>query len=762
VLGNGRWVDGVDSTLSMSVVGADVVLATLAILALSCARYPGGLSLRALLPLGAGLLAVAAGDVGIAGATLAGHGAGVTAADLLAAAGLLLVAASTVAGDEIDGPAVMPRRERIAVCAAVGPVVVAALAIVGYRLTVGRLTTGIAVTIVVLTGSLLLRLIVALLDNLVLSRTLESQVAERTLEIVTREQWFRSLVQHSSDVVTVLDATGTIRYQSPAVERLFGYDPAATAGRPLTALVPPEDAGWLALALAQAAGTPGSSYLLEFPVVHVDGSRRDTETVVTSLLDDADVQGLVLNTRDVTDRKQLQQRLTHQAYHDALTGLSNRALFQHELGALLTESPTEHDGVAVLFCDLDGFKAVNDSQGHEVGDALLRVVADRLRRCVRPGDLVARFGGDEFAVLVRDSRAMDSARDIADRVAASLQSPIVLDGRELRVGVSIGIAGDGPDAASVDILLRNADLAMYRAKADRRVSVVVFEPDMHDALLARLAVEDDLRRALGLGQLVLHYQPTVDLMTGATVGVEALMRWYRPGSGIVAPEEFIHVAEDNGLIDVMGQWALFEACRQGAEWQQFAAPGGVFSIGVNISARQVTPGLIDLVAAALSESGLPAPALLLEMTETVLLDRTEEAIEVLRAVKALGVRIAIDDFGTGFSSLSYLSRFPVDVLKIDKNFIDAVDRPGQRAELTRTIVALGTSLRLATVAEGIERHPQAVSLRALGCRFGQGYLFSRPLPATGVTELLRTGDQTRRSTAVTRPRTVASSPAIGA
>jgi diguanylate cyclase (GGDEF)-like protein/PAS domain S-box-containing protein len=713
----------------------DVVLAVLGLVVLSCARYPGGLSLRSLLPVCAGLVAIAAGDAGVTGMALSGGLMAGEPADFLIAGGLLLLMAGALVGDGSDDIAAMPRRERIAVTAAVGPVVLAALAVAGYQLTNGRLPVTVALSVMAMSGLLLLRLIVALLDNLVLSRTLESQVAERTLEIVTREQWFRSLVQHSSDVVTVIDAVGVIRYQSPAVERHFGYDPAEMVGSTLLSLVRPADVGRLNAALARAIAMPGASYVLEFPVAHRDGSWCETETVVTSLLDVPDVHGLVLNTRDVSERKQLQERLTHQAYYDALTGLANRSLFQHELAAALPVAAT--GTVAVLFCDLDGFKAVNDSQGHDAGDALLGIVAERLRRCVRPSDVVARFGGDEFAVLVRDDDAMGAAREIAERVAVSLQTPIGLDGREIRVGVSIGIAGVAPQAESVDVLLRNADLAMYRAKADRHASVVVFEPAMHDALLARLEVEDDLRAALGNGQLVLHYQPTVQLSSGAMVGVEALMRWYRPGRGIVSPHEFIEIAEENGFIDAMGQWALFEACRQAAEWQAYAVPGKVFSVGVNISARQVTPTLVDLVAAAVAEAGIPPAALLLEMTESVLLGRTEEAIAVLRALKRLGVRIAIDDFGTGFSSLSYLSRFPVDVLKIDKDFIDAVDGGGERAELARTIVGLGRSLRVATIAEGIERQQQCQALRDMGCEFGQGYLFSRPLPATGVTELLQ-------------------------
>jgi diguanylate cyclase (GGDEF)-like protein/PAS domain S-box-containing protein len=718
---------------ALVVAAADVALAVAGLLILSRARYPGGASLRALLPICAGVVSLAAGDAGLSGLRLAGAATISGPGQLFLGSGLLLVLAAAMTQDA-DDSAIMPRRERVAVWAAVGPVVLAALAVSVYEITEHQLPTMLAGGVMLLSGLLLARLIVASLDNLVLSRTLESQVAERTLEIVTREQWFRSLVQHSSDVVTVLDPGGVVRYQSPALERLFGHDPAATIGQPLSLLLQPGDAARLQAAMARAADMPGASFVLEFPMAHRDGSWRDTETVITSLIDVPDVRGLVLNTRDVTERKQLAERLAHQAYHDELTGLANRTLFQQRLASVLADPAAAQ--VAVLFCDLDGFKAVNDSQGHDVGDALLGLVAQRLLYCVRGEDLVARFGGDEFAVLVTDTHGLRAARDIADRIEESLRRPFTLDDREVRVGVSIGIALADPDADSVDLLLRNADLAMYRAKAEQNVAVVVFERAMHDALLARLKVEDDLRTALGGGELVLHYQPTVELATGRPVGVEALMRWYRPGCGIVAPQEFIGVAEENGFIEAMGQWALFEACRQGTAWQQFAAPGTAFSVGVNISARQVSPSLVDVVAGALAESGLPPSALLLEMTETVLLGRTEEAVEVLRSLKRLGVRIAIDDFGTGFSSLSYLARFPVDVLKIDKGFID--DSPNG-SELARTIVQLGRSLRLATVAEGIETPVQRQALVDMGCGFGQGFLFGRPMPANGVTMLLSQG-----------------------
>jgi len=535
-------------------------------------------------------------------------------------------------------------------------------------------------------------------------------------------------------VTVILDSSGVIRYQSPAMERVFGYDATRTVGTLFRLVLFAEDGLMLDAALGRAIGRPGVPIVLEFPVAHADGTRRDTETVVTNLLDVAEVRGIVVNMRDVTERRQLHDRLTQQAYYDALTGLANRSLFQRELDASLPSA--EPGSVAVLFCDLDGFKAVNDTRGHDVGDALLEIVAERLRGCVRPTDVVARFGGDEFAVLVRDVDAMYQAQAVASRIAASLATPVRLDGRDVHIGVSIGIAGSGADEGSVDVLLRNADFAMYRAKADRHQSVVVFDPAMHNALLTRLDVAHELRTALDEGQLVLHFQPTVALSTGVPVGVEALMRWYHPSRGVVSPYEFIEVAEEAGFIDGLGEWALFEACRRGMAWQHYAQPGAVFSIGVNVSPQQVVPGLVDVVAAALADSGLPASALLLEMTESALVRRPDEAVAVMRALKRLGVRIALDDFGTGASSLSHLARFPVDVLKIDKAFIDGVDGQDERVDVARTIVGLGRTLSVATIAEGIERQAQCNALRALGCAFGQGFLFSRPLPAEGVTALL--------------------------
>ena len=569
---------------------------------------------------------------------------------------------------------------------------------------------------------------------------MEQRVIQRTMDIGTRERWFRALVQNSSDVVTVVDIEGVVRYQTPSAERVLGHDPRLMVGTKLTGLMRPADGRDLEIALKTAASLPDSVQTLEFPLWHRDGRWRETETTLTSLVNEPHVRAIVLNTRDVSERRRLQSELMHQAYSDALTGLANRALFRERTRAAIETAPAL--GVAVLFLDLNGFKAVNDTQGHAVGDRLLALVGQRLKNSVRPGDLVARLGGDEFGILVTGDQAESGAVWVADRVRRVLAHDFELDGRQVPLGAAIGIALNERGDESADQLLSNADLAMYRAKLSERTEFVRFESAMHEDLLEKVQAETDLRAAVTNGELSLHYQPIVDLRTGAVVGVEALSRWVHPERGTVPPSEFIKVAEQTGLVDEIGTWALNEACHHAARWQRFGAAdqGGVFRVAVNVSARQLTAAFPGIVRDALAAGGVPGEALTLEVTESVLMERPDEVVGLLDELKQLGVRIAVDDFGTGYSSLAYLARFPVDILKIDRSFVVDVTEAGDQSELARTIVHLGRSLGLKTVAEGIETVEQQLHLQELGCPFGQGFLFARPMPADEVDTFLVRAD----------------------
>ena len=434
----------------------------------------------------------------------------------------------------------------------------------------------------------------------------------------------------------------------------------------------------------------------------------------------------------------LEERLVHQALHDPLTGLANRVLFRDRVEHARSRA-ARGERVAVLFLDLDNFKSVNDSLGHAEGDRLLEVVAGRLLQATRGCDTVARLGGDEFGVLLEGMTQEPDVVVIVERITASLRRPVALLGREVLVSASIGVA-HVEMAQGVDEVLRNADLAMYRAKAAGRGGHEVFEPGMHTAVLERLELESDLRRAIEFGEFRLLYQPIVELDSGQTIGVEALLRWEHPTRGLLAPLSFVPLAEETGLIVPIGRWVLGEACRQGRRWQLDTPDGRAPSLSVNISGRQLLePTLAADVAQVLAESGLEPALLTLEITESVLMRDTEATLATLHELKALGVRLAIDDFGTGYSSLSYLQCFPIDVLKIDKAFIEGVARGGSDAVLARTIVTLADLLRLSTVAEGVERDDQRTHLMALGCSRGQGYLFARPLDAEDVRTLLHGG-----------------------
>ena len=442
---------------------------------------------------------------------------------------------------------------------------------------------------------------------------------------------------------------------------------------------------------------------------------------------------LVRNLEDrveqrTADHKQLQEELAHQAFHDSLTGLANRALFKDRVEHALTRLQRRRRPLAVFFLDLDRFKAINDSFGHASGDALLIAVSRRLRDCVRAEDTVARLGGDEFAVLVENLASESEVRIVADRVKEAFRDPIVIDGRELAVAASIGIALSEAGAETADDLLRNADLAMYRAKAAGG-GARQYIPEMHAGMIDRLELESDLRQALARQQLYLVYQPIIDLQSGRVSGAEALLRWQHPTRGVVSPADFIPVAESSGMIVPIGEWVLRQACRDARRWDQI--PGGeALSVSVNLSGRQLqTSELPSMVPQALLEAGLAPGRLTLEMTESVLIERTDETLALLHELRRMGVRLAIDDFGTGYSSLSYLHRFPVDVVKIDRSFIESLTGEADETSLVGSIIRIGQGMRVTTVAEGIEDAAQLRALERLGCDNGQGFHFARPMSA---------------------------------
>jgi diguanylate cyclase (GGDEF)-like protein len=437
----------------------------------------------------------------------------------------------------------------------------------------------------------------------------------------------------------------------------------------------------------------------------------------------------------VTDHKTREKM--HEAYHDSLTGLASRALFMDQLDQGLARADRQHSRLAVLFVDLDRFKIVNDSLGHSAGDMLLIGVADRLRSCLRLTDAAARFGGDEFAVVLHDLGNNDQAVTIARRINEVLEVPFVIDGREVFVNASIGIAFSSDAGRSGEDLMRSADLAMYQAKKNGKGQYATFRPSMRATLMRTLDLEADLRRAVERDEFVLHYQPIVELAGGRVNGVEALVRWRHPQRGLIAPQQFVPLAEETGLIVPLGLRVLHEACRQASAWNAARRDQPPLTVSVNLSARQLQqPDLPGLVAQTLLETSLEPASLVLEITETLLLHDTESTMERLHQLKSLGLRLAIDDFGTGYASLAYLRRFPIDIIKIDKSFVDEIAAGPDASVLARAIVQLGQTLRLGTVAEGIEAADQLTELRGAGCQLGQGYYFAKPLERDEMNTLL--------------------------
>jgi diguanylate cyclase (GGDEF)-like protein/PAS domain S-box-containing protein len=655
------------------------------------------------------------------------------------------------------------------------------------------------------------------------------------------EAYFRALVEKGRDVIQVINADHTIRYITPSVLHLLGWSPEELIGRNALEILHPDDVAAALEQIELSVEQPGFGQPLTVRVRHRNGSWRVFEVIGRNLLADPRVQGIVVNSRDVTgrrqreeesqrlaafvsespnpvlecapdgqvlwrnaagerlleelgvdspdwvlpeehtrlveqclaagasfrhqesrvggrvfswsyhpqpdqgsvhlfgeeitDRKRVEDRLIHDALHDALTGLPNRHMFMERLGeSMFRFRESGASRFAVLFLDLDRFKVVNDSLGHHVGDELLVAVARRLQDSVRASDTVARFGGDEFAILLTSLDDATDATVIAARVAQAVAAPVNLNGYEIFTSASIGIALSSAGYDRPEYLLRNADTAMYRAKSGGGLAWEVFDRGMHAQALGRLQMETDLRRALVREEFRVHYQPIVELATGRISGVEALCRWQHPERGLIEPAEFIPTAEETGAIVPLGEWVLRQACQQCAGWR--GALGVPIAVSVNLSVRQFAqPGLVDTVRAALDDATLEPGNLKLEITESALLE-TDAADTVLAELRELGVETQLDDFGTGYSSLSALHRLPMTALKVDRAFVGRMERGSAATQLVRTIVLMAQGLNLPVIAEGVETEAQLAEVRGAGCDYAQGYLISKPLDGEAMEDLL--------------------------
>lgn len=590
---------------------------------------------------------------------------------------------------------------------------------------------------------------VLLFDIYTLYQHLQLQRVRR--QLAKRDHLFELISENAADMIAVVDRDGNRLYNSPAYQKILGYSPDELNAHSSFDQIHASDRERVLQASAKAFAT-GQTQRLEYRMRHNDGTWRVLESTASVVRDNAgEVHELIIVNRDITERKRAEEMLEHNAFYDGLTDLPNRALFADRLQRALIHAQRHTDfKFSVLFVDTDEFKVINDSLGHSAGDELLLQIAKRLTAnfrdtdtLARPGDSaqpiedgLARLGGDEFTVLLEDVRNPSDAIRVAERIQAKLALPFEIRGQQIVITASIGVASSGTSYSTAEELLRDAEIAMYRAKRAGKARCEVFDPTMHSTAVLRLKLETDLRRGLENGELIAYYQPIISLITGKITGFEALSRWRRP-QGLVPPAEFIPIADETGLIQPINRVMMREACQQLRTWQSQFRCDPPLTMSVNVSPRQFAePELSNEISLVLKETGVSPSTLNLEITETIAMSDADRALSVLSEIKALGVSLSVDDFGTGYSSLSRLPRFPVDALKIDRVFISDMSTNRENNEIVRLIINLAHNIGLKVVAEGTEKQDQIYELQRLGCEMAQGFLYSPPVSAEAAFGLL--------------------------
>lgn len=553
-------------------------------------------------------------------------------------------------------------------------------------------------------------------------------------ELKRSEEKYRIIAENTSDIISIINLDGEFLYLSPSHKRVWEHTVPDEEIHNLFEWIVEDDRDIFAYAIQHAFSTR-KEYMVE---CRINTQRNDviwTESKINPIMDEeGNVTRLLLITRDVTDRKQSEETIHHLAYHDALTDLPNRRMYVQQLSKEMMQAKRFQSSLAVLFLDLDRFKDVNDSFGHDVGDMLLIEASKRLQACLKPGDVVARLGGDEFTIMQNQLLDRNEATALAEQIMYQLQRPFELDGHVFNVSCSIGIALYPQDGDNPEDLLKRADTALYTVKSRGKNGYDFFDPSMEAKSLERILMENEMRKAIEQEQFQIYYQPKIDIATSAMTGMEALVRWVHPELGIIPPNRFIPIAEETGMILALGEWILKQACKQNKNWHD---QGYTLKVSVNLSARQIyQKDLVEMIKDILQETKLSPHWLELEITESIFV-KMEEATAVLQQIRDIGIQISIDDFGTGYSSFSYIKSLPVDTIKIDASFIRDIHHNQESQAIVKAIVTIAQSLNMNVIAEGIELHDQVAALKENGCDHGQGYLFSKPLPTDDFDQLLR-------------------------